>query len=257
MCNPRRVRVRASRTIEDAWEQQVRRQVVRRGTATGEARVRESLDATLGGPTLAALAGVLGRIPGWEQDGDSFRHAVEGGYVAYHPQTREMEIVAQASADVQVTGDASEVVRGTVSETAEVEGVGTYYDDGWGGRRESDARRDAELDAERGLAARARELLDEARRQADLAEGARVEAEAGERADAALAEAARTRAEALSRAAEARLEAVGVQARSVFHRALAEAYRDAILAYARARRAEGLRLTEAGGVIEIEFEMPA
>jgi hypothetical protein len=243
--------VHATRTLADAWEQEIHRQVTRRGTAVGEARVREGLTASLGAPTLAALVGVLERADEWEADGESYRHTLDGGYVAYHPATRELEIVARAEADVEVSAEASTVVAGQLTDTVEAEGVGTYYDDAWAGRTRSHAERDAERDAERAIDARAADLAREARQQAEAAQEAAVEAQAAQRAEAAFAD----RAEQLRRAAAARLDAVGIQGRAVFHQALADAYRNAILAYARSRHAEGIRCTQDGDVLDIEFEV--
>ncbi|AEH10001.1 hypothetical protein [Candidatus Protofrankia datiscae] len=255
MCNPRRVRVRAARDLSDAWEQEVRRQVTRRGQATGDARIREPLTAGIGAPTLAALTGVLARTAGWERDGESFRHALDGGWLSYHPATRELEIVAEAVAEVTASGEASAVVRGQLAETVEAEGEGIYYDDNYGGRTQRYARREAARNAERAVDAQVEALLAAARQQADSAEGTAVEAAAAARADAALAEAAAARAEALRREAAKRLVTVGIQGRNIFHQALAGAYRDAILAYARARHAEGITWSENNGVLDIEFEL--
>ena len=157
MCNPRRIRVRATRQLAEAWEQEVRRQVTRVGEATAEARVRELLESSVGGPTLTALAIVLSRTDGWEQDTDGvFRHELTGGYIAFDPSTRELEIVARESAEVRSIGEAATVVRAEVSDTIEAEGVGTYYDDEWGGITEADARRAAEQDLDQSLVRAAR-----------------------------------------------------------------------------------------------------
>ena len=74
-------------------------------------------------------------------------------------------------------------------------------------------------------------------------------------ADAAFAAASAARGEELRARAEASLTAVGVEGRNLFHHVLAEAYRDAILAYARARRADNIQFSDNGGVLEIEFEL--
>lgn len=255
MCNPRRIRVHATRDIADSWEAEVRRQVVRRGEATGEARVRESLSATLGAPTLAALAQVLGRTAGWERDGEGFRHALDGGYIRYLPGSRELEIVAQAVAEVEASGEASAVVRGELRDSLRAEGEGVHYDDNWGGITAADARRAAEQAAQRELDRQVEALLEAARDEADQARGAALDAAAASRADAELARRAAERGEALRRVAAGRLVSVGIQGRALFHQALADAYRDAILAYARARGAEGVVCREDGGVLRIEFEI--
>jgi hypothetical protein len=256
MCNPRRIRVRGTRQLAEAWEQEVRRQVTRVQDVVAEARVRERLDSSIGAPTLAALAAVLRRTEGWEQDEEGvFRHAVTGGYVAFDPQSRELEIVARQSAEVSAVGEAVATVRGELADTVAGEGEGTYYDDGYRGITQADAQRAAEQALDQSLSSAAARLRDQARRDADARAGEAVSAEASHRADAALASASSARAEQLRRQASASLTGVGIEGRNVFNVALAEAYRDAILAYARARRASNIQCTDRDGMVEIEFEM--
>lgn len=255
MCNPRRIRVRATREVALAWEQEVSRRAVRTGRATGEARVREALSGSVGRPTLAALAAVLGRTKGWEEDGDRFRHEIDGGYVAYWPESAELEIVAVMSAEVEASGEATETVRGEVTGTLEAEGRGTYFDDEWAGRDEATARREAEQAAEAALRRAADERVRQAREQATVGANGAVEETAARRAEDALAEATGAREPELREQAQARLAAIGVLARNLFHRALADAYRDVLMAYARSRGADGIKCSESGGVLEIEFEV--
>jgi hypothetical protein len=257
MCNPRRVRVTASRALAEAWEHEVRRVISRSGDVTAEARTREVLDASIGAPTLAVLERILAGAEGWDRDGDTFTHQLDGGYVAYHADTQELEIVARATGLVNVEVSSSDVVRGDLAQTIEVEGVGTYYDDEWGGITEDDARAAAQTHAEDQLRARRRELLDEARAVAEGERGAAVESAAGLLADEELVRRTADRERELRAEATNRLTSVGIQGRNVFHRALALAYRDAILAYAQSRGAEGLTCTERDGVVEIQFEMRA
>jgi hypothetical protein len=256
MCNPRRIRVRATRELAEAWEQEVRRQVTRRGEATAEARVREPLESTIGRPTVAALIAVLGRTDGWQEDPDGvFRHELAGGEIAFYPDTRELEIVARESAEVRSVGEAVRVVRAEAVGTIEAEGVGTYYDDGWGGITEADAQRMAEQDLERSLAQAARARREQASQAAEAQVGDAAAQDAARRADTAFASASAARAEELRRQAAESLVAVGVEGRNLFHHALAEAYRDAILAYARARHADNIQCSDTDGVVEIEFEL--
>jgi FtsH ternary system domain X2 len=255
MCNPRRVLVRATRQLAEAWEHEVRRQVTRTGLATGEARVREPLGVSVGGPALTALNAVLAADPEWERVGDTFVYGIDGGRVIYHPLSRELEIVATASADVEATGASARTVSGRLSGDIEAEGVGVHYDDNWGGITADDARRVARERAEAALEAAAREHARAARAAADEREGAELVAQAEVRAEAALAQATAARERELRAAAAARLAVVGVHGRNAFHRALAAAYRDAVLAFARSRRAEGVRCTEADGIVDIQFEL--
>ncbi|MGP4045108.1 hypothetical protein [Streptomyces sp. 2A115] len=255
MCNPRRIRVRATRELAVAWEQEIRRRVVRSGEVTGAARVCESLRGSVGAPTLAALPGVFARTPGWEETEDGFRFSFDSGHVVYRPAEAELEIVATESAEIQAVGEASETVRGQVTGTIEAEGTGMYYDDEWGGTNPMTARREAHMAAEAALNREAEERVRTARGDAGAGAGDEAQEAAAVRADQALAAAARAREPELRERAAARLTAVGVMARNHFHQALADAYRDAVLAYARSRGAEFIRCSETDGVLEIDFEL--
>jgi hypothetical protein len=255
MCNPRRVHVTASRQLVEAWEHEIRRVITRSGNVTGEARSREPLDASIGAPTLALLERVLEAAEGWERDGDAYTHELDGGYVTYHADTQELEIVARVTEEVTADGSSSATMRGDLDQQVEVNGVGVYYDDNWGGITEEDARAAAGRDAEQRLDAARRDLMAAARTEVERAHGAAVEAAASAEAEAELARRSEARAEQLRVDAARRLTAVGIQGRNTFHQALANAYRDAILAYAQSRHAEGISCIERDGVMEIEFEL--
>ncbi len=257
MCNPRRIRVQATRDLQRTWADEVQRQVTRRGMVAGEARIRESLGADIGAPTLAALATVLERSEDWEWDGERFSHPLDGGVITVDPVTRELEIVARLSAEVEVTGRAQRTISGTIDERLQVEGHGTWYDDDWGGRTAETAQVEAEQDVERALEREGDELVTRRRAEAEAQEAGGLEAAAGAEADRALTETTAVRRAELERDAAARLDLVGIQGRNLFHAVLAAAYRDAILAYARSRGADDVQYTENGGVLEIQFAMPA
>lgn len=257
MCNPRRIRVQASQQLVEAWNHEVRRQVTLHGEAVGRAAVRQPLGAMLGGPVLAALERVLEDHDGWREVPEGFRHDVDGGFVVYHVDSRELETVAELRAQVSAGHEATTPVSGVVEELLQVEGEGRYFDDGWGGFTATTARADADRDAERRLARAAAERLAAARAEAEAGALAETEARARAAAQAALEE-ARSAAQAdLERTAARRLELVGARAQEAFNAVLALAYRDAIEAYARSRRAQGLMVSQAGGVLRIEFEMEA
>ncbi|WP_370365234.1 molecular chaperone DnaJ [Catenulispora sp. GP43] len=249
------MRVTATREIAEVWEQQVRRQIQRTGQAVAEVRIREPLGAMLGTPTLAALATVLAKTPGWERQGDAYQHDLDGGYVRYDPGTRELEIVAVRTAEVTVTAEATATAVGRLTDELREEGEGMYYDDEWGGVTEQDARRSAQQHAAARLDATARIRLNEAHREIDEQRGAEVLAEAEGKADTELSAAVAARSGQLRDEAAERLTAVGIAGRNLFYQALGTAYRDAITAYARSRGADHLHCTEDGGVIDIEFEL--
>jgi FtsH ternary system-associated peptide len=256
MCNPRRIRVRATRELAEAWEQEVRRQVTRTGRAAGQAQITESLAGTVGGPTIAALTNVLSRLDGWTEFPDgTFRRELDGGMVSFDPGALELVITATVTAEVSVTEEAAETVEARLSGPVEAEGEGVYYDDEWGGHTEETAQRDAQNNLTRAMEDAVRRRREDAAQEADAAAGDAVEREARARAEAAFAAASAAREAELRRAASERLLAIGAAGRALFNAALAEAYRDAILAYARSRRASNLHHSERDGVLDIEFEL--
>jgi hypothetical protein len=255
MCNPRRIRVRATARLAEAWDQEVLRQVTLHGAATGRAAVRESMSARLGAPVLSTLDRVLDGLEGWHQQDDGYRHDLDGGYVHYHAGTGDLEIVAELTADVQAAGEARTTVRGSVEDDLDVEGVGTYYDDGWGGYNEDTARRDAQANADSELEQARAERISRARADLEAAAAGGVHSQAEDAARTALAGVTAARAAELDREAIQRLTTVGVQGRALFQQAVGLACRDTILAYARSRHAEGVRVSGGGGVLDIEFEM--
>jgi hypothetical protein len=255
MCNPRRVEVRASRQLAESWEHEVRRLAALTGTAAAEVRIREELDADIGQPTLAALVSVLDGHDEWELADGAYRYRLADGYVAYHVEDQELEIVVQLSDEVSAEAEASVTMGGRLDETITATGTGRYYDDGWGGITEDDARQAAERDVEQRLEARTRERAAEVAAAAESAHDEAVRALAEERAAADLATRVAERSRALRAEALARLSAAGIEARNAFNQALALAFRDAIVAYARAHGASGLICTDEGGVVDIQFEI--
>lgn len=255
MCNPRRVEVTAATHLNEAWEHEVQRVSRLTATATGVARVRERLDSSIGAPTLAALARVLRQAEGWRLEDDHYVHDLDDGYIAYHPATQELEIVARATGEAHGEGTAAVRVSGVVDEEIRAAGVGRYYDDEYGGVTEQDAQRAADADAQRNLETRGRERIDEERRIAEAAHDAELSRIAEARASDDLAAQLARRTGALDADAEQRLAGLGIQARNIFYRLLAEAIREAFLAYARARGATRIEHTEVDGVLEIEFDL--
>lgn len=255
VCNPRRVQVRATRRLAEAWEREVRRQVTLQGRAVGRATVREQL--TVGRPVLTCLDRVLGDAEGWQEVDDAYRYAVDEGYVAFYPLTGELEIVAELSSDVEAAAEAATTVRGELDEDLEAEGVGRYYDDGWSGFTEARARRLAETAAQTELDRIAQERVAQARDAAESDVAGDVRAQAEEAARQALSAATAAREDELAWQARQRLTRVGAQGRAAFNRALARAYEQAILAYAHSRGAEGLQVGRSGDVVSIAFEMEA
>ena len=260
MCNPRRVQVTATRQVNEAWEREVERVAEVVATLTSEARIRQALDATLGGSALLALQNALaGGFPGWaEQEDGRFRHDVEGGYVTCSPDDRSLEIVATLSEELRAQGAARERLRGTVADTLEVQAEAQYYDDGWGNRTRDraleEARRASEAELDRIAQSRLAQAATaaEQEREADLQQQARQAAQQDWERQAQVCRSD------LSRRAAAELTQVGIRARQAFHHLLAHAYRDALLSLARRRGVapDAIIRTETDEYLEIEFMLP-
>jgi hypothetical protein len=256
MCNPRRIRVSASRQIDEAWQHEVSRTVELSATVTGEARVRQPLGTELSGQTLRALEVALAAPDsGWVQIENGYRMTVEDGYVQYEPDTNVLEIVATRTAEVTALGEARRQLTGRVSDTLQAEGEGVHYDDDYRGMTEEVARHEAERQANQNLDRQSRERIDRARREAEQADSASVERDAQANAAKEIERRSEIRRQQLEEDARRRLEAIGLRGRQAFYRVLAHGYRDAILAYARANRAEGISLQENDEVIDIEFRV--
>ncbi|WIM99413.1 molecular chaperone DnaJ [Actinoplanes oblitus] len=257
MCNPRRIQVSATRHLAQEWERQLERVVQRSAEVLGEARIAENLGASLGRPTLIALERVLERSPAWRRDGETYRLELDGGYVAYHLDRRELEIVAQVRDRIAATGRAATRVSGSIDTEVSASGEGVYYDDGWGRLTPADARREARRNLAENLdRAEETERL-RAYAAAEREHGGDLEAAAGQEADAKLAHDRAVVSAELRRKAAALITEVGAAGRAAFHAVLAEAYRDAIMAYARVRGATNLVMTEENGVVDIQFEIGA
>jgi hypothetical protein len=264
MCNPRRVEITATRQVAEAWQREVERVAEQAMTITGEARVRHALDASVAAPALAALEAALeAGMPGWQRTGDagddsdgSYRCDVDGGYVLYLPGTRTLEIVAVVEGEVRGRGSARSRLEGRVEAAVEGSGESIYYDDGYGGRTQDIAEQEARQEADLGIARQVAARLDEAARTAEAAADAELRARAEEAARADLQARAAMHRPALDAHAAEHLQAVGARARQAFHRLLAVAYRDALLALARARGAQDIHCSDSGEVLEIEFLLP-
>jgi FtsH ternary system domain X2 len=256
MCNPRRVRITTTRQLDQAWQREITRTVSLRESVRGEARVRQQLGSTLGRPALRALESALaGNQSGWTETAEGYRHEVEGGYAIYNTDEQTLEIVAVSEDEVQAEGQETQRIEGRLSREISAEGEGQYYDDGYGGSNEESGRKAAQAHAERNLDLATQQYLDAAANEGEVRLSSTVEAAALNRAQEEIRQRADERQRGLEQEARRHLENVGLRARQAFHHLLADAYRDAILAYARSHNAEGIEYREDGEVVEIEFSL--
>jgi hypothetical protein len=254
MCNPRRILVTATHLLSEAWQREILRVVELQEHVIGEARVRQPLGVTMGGPTLRALEAALAADgSGWVEVDEGYRFEVEGGYVTYLINEQALEIVATLEDVVQATGEATSQLEGHVDMEITAEGEGRYYDDGYGGRTKETAERDAQAAAEQKLAEAAQAQLRQAADQAEAEASEAIEIEARRKAEERLQRQAAERQAHLAEQAMQHLQTVGVRGRHAFHQVMSSAYRDALMAYARQHGADNIHLSEANDVVEIEF----
>ncbi len=260
MCNPRRVEVTATRQVREAWEREIERMAEVVDTLTGEARIRQPLDSSLGGPTIMALQTLLANgVEGWSEETDgSYRHAVEGGYVVYYPEDRNLEIVAAVETEIRESGKARERISGVWEGEVESKGEGQYYDDGWGGHTEDRARQVAQRAAEAGIQKETEQQLSSEAEEAEQKREQALLEQAEQAARQRVAQRAEVLQPELQQRARERLEEVGIRARQVFHRLLAHACRDALMGLARRRGVANHDITthETDEYLEIDFVLP-
>ncbi len=256
MCNPRRIRVTATRQLNEAWQREVSRTVELQEQVIGEARVRQPLDSTLGTQALRALESALASDDsGWRQVAEGYRYDVEGGYVIYLVEARALEIVATLEDQVHISAQETRTLAGAINTEVATEAEGSYYDDGWGGLTAEVAQQAAQTAAQRQLDQIARSQIEQAQNQAEAQVAADMEAAVRNQAQIQLQQQAAERQAVLSNQARQHLDTVGLRCRQAFHRLLARAYRDAILAYARRNGADNIQYSEENNIIDIEFSL--
>ncbi len=262
MCNPRRVMIHVARAIEEAWQTTVREAVTAEGEVTELTRLRAQIPLAeeMGDRALEMLEqlvrGDFEDYEGWDQTDDG-RYCRDLGAVTLilEPGTGQLEVEAslteQLTAEAQATAEVSGFTVGQVA----VEAVGHYYDDGWGGRTEERARRDAEAAAERQLA----EATEALHRREHAEELARAEASA--RAVAAeQAEVELERLHAQTRQAlRQRLQVVLADAEDRIHhtlnRLVGEAYRRTIIRMVHENGGTIITDQQTGSVMNLEVEL--
>ncbi len=255
MCNPRRVTVTATREIAEAWQREVSRTVTLSTQVIGEARVRQPLSNTLGTPVFRALESLLasGNIENWQETETGYRHDVEGGYVFYDMDEQTLEIVATLGDTVQAEGSATRQLSGELRATLSTEQEGHYYENGYGGRTQARAETEAGKAAQHSLDQIAQNRLEEDQREAEEAESSHLQNQAQIEAQTQLRQTAQQRQTQLSSQAAEHLDSVGIRCRQAFNTLLAQAYREAILAYARYHGAENISCQDKTDHLEIEF----
>ncbi|MFI8536920.1 hypothetical protein ACIGMX_42620 [Streptomyces aquilus] len=262
MCNPRRVRVEATREVVEAWELALERRASASDSVVSELEVRHPFGGTLGLATRQVFEATLTTADGWRAEEGGHVLELTDGRVRYDPATGELVVTARLEDQVTVEGRAAETLRGSVREQATGSGEGRYFADGFAGRTREVAEREAQVVAEADAVRRARELAGRLRVQADresttaaAAAEARLQRAADDDARARLAEEReRVRADLEARNRE-RITRLGQDGLRAVNGVLATAYQRALLDFARRHGATGIRQEESDGGIDIEFEI--
>jgi hypothetical protein len=261
MCNPRRVRVQATRKIAEAWRAEIKQAATARGDVSSEARLVQSIADLLPPPARAAFEQAMQVSPEWVWVDGEYRRTVPGGITVYQPDTGELEIVVKLSVAVEAVGTAMLVATGEVADEVSAEATGVYYDDAWRGKSREAAANRAQATAD----SKVKELADKrtAALKREAEEAARHELNA--RSDEAAAEARRSAERQLTLQASElqggldgqaaqQLEAVQAETLKGIFQLVATGYSAALQAYA-AEHGENLQVSEEDGVIAIQFEL--
>jgi Skp family chaperone for outer membrane proteins len=254
--------IHLNRCIEEAWRQTVEQAATASGEVAELARITAHvpLDEEMGDAALVMLERVLaGEFEGfesWARDSTgSFRRDLGEVTIVYDSATHQLAIEARLSelisAEARAAAEASGMTVGQVA----VEAMGTYYDDGWGGRTREHALEEAQQDAELRLREAVENLGNEQNR-AQLEEArSRAETEAMQQAEQELSR----RQEEMRAALRERLQIIMAQAEErvyhVMNRAVGEAYRQTLRQLVLDNGGRILADEQTGSVITLELEL--
>lgn len=261
MCNPRRVRVQATRKIAEAWRAEIEQAATARGDVSSEARLVQPITELLPPPARLAFEQAMRVSADWDWADGEYRRTVPGGHIAYRPDTGELEIVIRLEVAIEAVGTATLVATGEVTDEVRAEASSRYYTDGYGGRTRSSATKKAQAAVD----AKVDELAEKRREALKFQAEEAARHELNQRTDEAAAEARSTAERQLTlQAAELRsdldqrasqqLEAVQSETLKGIFQLVAAGYSSALQAYA-AENGENLEVSEEDGVIQIQFEV--
>lgn len=255
--------IHLARSIEEAW----RRTISETASLSGEVSELASLsaevrlDAEMGDMALSmlgrVLAGEFDGFPAWERDGQgNFCRELDGGVVlVYDPKKALLHVQTQLTSTVSATASGTAEICGTTVGELAVTAVSRYYDDGWGGRREEDARQEAYLQAERRLASAVASLHQHQQAEAVAAAEIQAQEAAGEKAAGELERLKAEARDALREQLQSRLAQAEEQVHQVMNRAVGEAYRQTLRQLVLDNGGRIVTDEQTGSVISMELEL--
>jgi FtsH ternary system-associated peptide len=262
MCNPRRVMVNLSRSIEQSWRALIEQTVRVEGQVQELARISTdiALGDELGDVALEVFERVLrGEFEGfdpWERDNDGNYHYDLGDVLLiYQPGSRqlliEVRLTELISADARGTAEATGMTVGDVA----VEAIGHYYSDGWGGRTREFAKKEAETRAEQKLI----DAVEDLHRQQHAAEIEAAETQARAYAEREASIALEQARQAMRAAMRERLQVILANAEDriyhIMNRLVAETYRQSLIQLVRDNGGRVLADERSGSVMNLELEL--
>lgn len=259
MCNPRRIRVQATRRIAEAWQAEIEQAATAHGDVTSEARLVQSIGDLLPPRARTAFEQAMRSAPDWEQADGEYRRTVPGGHISYRPETGELEIVIRLSVAIEEVATATLVESGEVTDEVTANASSVYYGNSNAKYARQRAQETADAQVEEMAARRTAALKHQAEEAARHALNERT-GEAAEQARRTAEERLTTRAEEmrpdLDQQAGDRLQAVREETLKGIFQLVAAGYSAALQAYA-AENGENLQVSEEDGVISIQFEVEA
>jgi hypothetical protein len=255
MCNPRRVVIKLAQAVREQWQRKVSALVEERTEIEAQATIETQVDlaAELGAVALDELRALLAEgYAGWRADGPAFTLALDHGIVLrYSPGDGRLQIQARLHETIAAAASASQEASGTVEGVVEVEGVGRYYDDGWGGRTAEHARRDAERNAQDQMAAAQARLRAQQQRDALAAAHQQASEQARAAAQARLHDEAERRRAVLEEQLERRLRDSEDQVQAALGALLGQTYRRALIRLVQESNGQIIQDQQHGAVIEL------
>jgi hypothetical protein len=254
--------IHLNRCIEEAWRQTVEQTRTASEDVSEMARVTTHvpLDQEMGDGALDMLVRVMSGefkdFEAWDRDEQGrFQRNLGEVIMVYDPSSHQLSVEAQLTETITAEARAAVEASGlTVGEVA-VEAVGSYYDDGWGGRTKDRALEEAQKHAEHKLGRAIEEL--HATQHGSKLSAAKDEAQA--KAQILLNQELVARQAATREALRTRLQVTLAQAQErvnhVMNRAIGEAYRQTLISMVLQNGGKVLTDEQTGSVINMELEL--
>ncbi len=262
MCNPRKVMIHVTQSIEEAW-----RKTISEKAAAGEEvnqlasiTANIELDQEMGEAALEMLERVLaGDFPdheAWSRNADGdFVKDLEEITICYQPRSRQLTMTAQlthmASAEAET---ATEVCGVTIGEIA-FDAIGHYYEDGWKNRTEARALEEARLQADIRLTRALHKLHEEQQQEKITIERVGLQQEAENQALEKLKEIKQEVRTTLCQQLQAQLASNRLEAFYTINRAVGEAYRQTLSKLVIDNGGRIISDRQSGSVIDLELEI--